>query len=313
MSGQNPKMAGSQVSKISKIVMKKISITMRQPQLGQKILELRKAKGFTQEELVEKCNLNVRTLQRIEAGEVSPRPFTIRSIFEVLEVDYSPEEEHDSKPIADQPFQKTTTPTIRNNPRLRQLLTTSLVAGGIYFLLAFIEAGMDFQWLLEDLRPNQPWIYVLVKLLVMFSLLLFIRGYYILAKSWNNEWTSTASIMYMIVVALTIMVDLGLFFQPDLSAELVMGGKSIVYGLGLFLFSISLLTLQKELGPLTLVAAAFGMLNGILFFTVILALPGLLLLAPVELLQIVLLFKARTVFHKAPNEGQQNASTPYLV
>ena len=43
---------------------------MKQPQLGHKILELRKAKGLTQEELVEMCNLNVRTLQRIEAGEV---------------------------------------------------------------------------------------------------------------------------------------------------------------------------------------------------------------------------------------------------
>src|SRR5690606_4460933 len=159
--------------------MNKIPITMRQPELGQKILEIRKAKGLTQEELVEKCNLNVRTLQRIEAGEVSPRPFTIRSIFEVLEVDYSPEEEYVSKPIVDQPFQTTTAPTVEENPRLRQLLTTSVIAGGIYFLLAFIEAGMDFQWLLEDLPPAQPWTYVIVKLFVAFSFLLFIRGYYL--------------------------------------------------------------------------------------------------------------------------------------
>ncbi|MCS5489833.1 helix-turn-helix domain-containing protein [Algoriphagus limi] len=46
---------------------------MKQPELGKKISELRKAKGMTQEELVEKCNLNVRTIQRIEAGEVTPR------------------------------------------------------------------------------------------------------------------------------------------------------------------------------------------------------------------------------------------------
>ncbi len=50
---------------------------MKQPELGKKISELRKAKGMTQEELVEKCNLNVRTVQRIEAGEVTPRSFTI--------------------------------------------------------------------------------------------------------------------------------------------------------------------------------------------------------------------------------------------
>lgn len=58
---------------------------MKQPDLGKKIAELRKAKGYTQEELVEKCNLSVRTLQRIEAGEVTPRSYTIKVIFASLD------------------------------------------------------------------------------------------------------------------------------------------------------------------------------------------------------------------------------------
>ena len=58
---------------------------MKQPELGRKIAELRKARGLTQEELVEKCNLNVRTLQRIESGEVAPRSHTIRVIFAALD------------------------------------------------------------------------------------------------------------------------------------------------------------------------------------------------------------------------------------
>ena len=58
---------------------------MNQPELGKKIAELRKAKGFTQEELVEKCNLSVRTLQRIESGEVAPRSYTLKLIFTALE------------------------------------------------------------------------------------------------------------------------------------------------------------------------------------------------------------------------------------
>lgn len=58
---------------------------MNQPDLGKKIAELRKAKGLTQEELVEKCNLNVRTLQRIESGEVTPRSYTIKAIFTALD------------------------------------------------------------------------------------------------------------------------------------------------------------------------------------------------------------------------------------
>jgi transcriptional regulator with XRE-family HTH domain len=58
---------------------------MKQPDLGKKIAELRKAKGLTQEELVQKCNLSVRTLQRIEAGEVTPRSYTVRIIFAALD------------------------------------------------------------------------------------------------------------------------------------------------------------------------------------------------------------------------------------
>lgn len=62
---------------------------MKQQDLGTKLAELRKAKGLTQEDLVAKCNINVRTLQRIEAGEVIPRSYTLQSILYVLEVDYS--------------------------------------------------------------------------------------------------------------------------------------------------------------------------------------------------------------------------------
>ncbi len=72
---------------------------MKQPELGRMIAERRKAKGFTQEELVEKCKLSVRTLQRIEAGEVEPRSYTVKIILEALDFDFSNSDEffHDVK------------------------------------------------------------------------------------------------------------------------------------------------------------------------------------------------------------------------
>ena len=57
---------------------------MEQPELGRKIAELRKARGLTQEELVEKCDVSVRTLQRIESGSVIPRSYTLKSISKEL-------------------------------------------------------------------------------------------------------------------------------------------------------------------------------------------------------------------------------------
>jgi transcriptional regulator with XRE-family HTH domain len=69
---------------------------MKQPELGKKISELRKAKGLTQEELVEKCNLSVRTLIRIEVGEVMPRSYTIKTIFYALDYNFYGSSENSS-------------------------------------------------------------------------------------------------------------------------------------------------------------------------------------------------------------------------
>lgn len=61
---------------------------IQQPELGRKIADFRKAKGLTQEELAMKCNVDVRTLQRIESAQVMPRAYNVRLIFEALEINY---------------------------------------------------------------------------------------------------------------------------------------------------------------------------------------------------------------------------------
>lgn len=56
-------------------------------QLGKKIQELRKEKGMTQEDLADKTGLNIRTIQRIENGDVDPRSYTLNQIAEALGVE----------------------------------------------------------------------------------------------------------------------------------------------------------------------------------------------------------------------------------
>lgn len=58
---------------------------MKQPELGIKVAELRREKGYTQEGLAEECQITPRTVQRIEAGEVEPRPYTLASLSEALD------------------------------------------------------------------------------------------------------------------------------------------------------------------------------------------------------------------------------------
>ncbi len=62
---------------------------MKEMDFSVKLTETRKIKGLTQEEVAERCNLNVRTIQRIESGQVNPRAHTIRAISDVLEINPS--------------------------------------------------------------------------------------------------------------------------------------------------------------------------------------------------------------------------------
>lgn len=61
---------------------------MNQPELGKKILELRLNKGLTQAELAERCKLSLRTVQRIESTEVTPRSHTIKVLLSDLGYDF---------------------------------------------------------------------------------------------------------------------------------------------------------------------------------------------------------------------------------
>ncbi|WP_100615635.1 helix-turn-helix domain-containing protein [Confluentibacter citreus] len=56
---------------------------------GLLIKELRLKKGITQEELAAKTDISVRTIQRIENGEVDPRAYTLQSIAAALDVDFA--------------------------------------------------------------------------------------------------------------------------------------------------------------------------------------------------------------------------------
>ena len=60
--------------------------TMDKSSIARKIIHFRKLKGITQETLAEITGLNVRTIQRIESGEVDPRLYTLKSIADALGV-----------------------------------------------------------------------------------------------------------------------------------------------------------------------------------------------------------------------------------
>lgn len=57
-------------------------------ELGQKIVTARKKKGLTQEQLADLTHITVRTIQRIESGESTPRPYTLQAIATALAIPF---------------------------------------------------------------------------------------------------------------------------------------------------------------------------------------------------------------------------------
>ena len=59
---------------------------MKNNDLAKKIKELRTRKGFSQDELAETAQINLRTVQRIESGETEPRGDTLQRLAMALNV-----------------------------------------------------------------------------------------------------------------------------------------------------------------------------------------------------------------------------------
>src|SRR3546814_1077775 len=115
---------------------------MQQPALGQKLAALRKAKNLTQEELVEQSRVSVRTIQRIEAGEVLPRMYTVKILLAALGVSY---ESFMSQTPQHLETKQNNVPAVS-----RYTLIIAAVAGAVFLVSETILGAMDIAWFTGD-------------------------------------------------------------------------------------------------------------------------------------------------------------------
>ncbi|GAB3012222.1 hypothetical protein GCM10027284_34600 [Cyclobacterium sediminis] len=251
---------------------------MEQPELGKKILELRKANGLTQEELVARCNINVRTIQRIEAGEVTPRSHTVRSIFAALEIDLDQLQARAALP----------------NPSKEksQWLLMAFISGLIYFILAFWEAYMDYELSTSPSLSVSAWQYTMVKISILVCYSLFMLGFHQMGRIWENNWIKPASLLAIAGIVICIAADLYLFYNMDTDPLPLMAAQAILFGSIYMIFGFGLYRYKKEFGNMAIGAGIAVMITGLLFMSVVLALLGLLFLATSEILLLFVLYSA---------------------
>ncbi len=281
---------------------------MKQPELGRKILELRKAKGLTQEELVEKCNISVRTLQRIEIGEVTPRSYTIRTILEALEYNLSAISVSDDDPDRSvigivRKYFLLETDAATSAEFIDSQLTVAWIAGVLYFLLGFFEGAA------EALRAHtfsyNPWLYIGLKLSVLVTFVLFQRGVVILGRLFDNYLLRIMSFVLIVGELITVGYDIASVFYPSSERALVLGAESFTYGGILIVYGLSLRRLRTAVGNLAKYAGLFEIIAGCFFLTVVLALGGFFVLMPANLLEIIILYKALDIVRENPPESSR--------
>jgi len=272
---------------------------MKQPLLGKKITELRKQKGLTQEELVERCNVTVRTIQRIESGETTPRIYTIKTILNALGLDY---EKVFEREYNEGKFDK----ILRFFPNnLKEVLNVSFIAGIVYFVLGFVEMGyyttsffdLDSQTNWSDLPVrnygsySDNGIYIFIKIISIISFSLLMRGFVLVGSYYKNYLVELmAFVMIIMHIIFEISEIVSINFENSL-VEFIMISKAVTFGVIMIFFGVGLLRLKTHLGNLPKITGILEIITGVCFATVFLSVFGLIFLTPLELLELLLLYK----------------------
>lgn len=257
--------------------------TMKQPELGKKIVDLRKQKGLTQEELVEKCNINVRTIQRIEAGETTPRSYTLKNIFEVLGVAYEDMVKKEKKEFS------------ISNDQLK-FLKWSWVFGIGYFFAGF-PAILSEYLKLKGFEVFGGFGDVVVKVIAIITFCFFIRGFFILGKVYNNQLLSITYIITLVAFVVFGVFEMVPTYNPLIMLSFSFPTKSILFGVLTILLGIGVVLLHKEYKTLAIITGSLEILTGIVLLLVFPGL-GVFLLFPMQILEVILLYTAYDKFKK---------------
>lgn len=161
---------------------------MKQPELGKRLNEIRNQKGITQKELSDLCSVDIRTIQRIEAGEVEPRMSTLKILAAALEYDELVLPQNTA---------------IVKNDQFITVLFVSLIAGIFYFFnfILYSIVGPNFTTI-----SGGPILFTLSMVHIISGGLLFL-GFVFIGKYYGNYLLFITSILIIILIPLFVIVD----------------------------------------------------------------------------------------------------------
>ena len=247
---------------------------MKQPELGQLISEGRKQKGFTQMDLAGECNVDIRTIQRIEAGEVTPRFYTLRIINEVLGTDFDlngTKNNGDEFLIGSQ-----------------KIIRYTWIAGIILILfLPFLvfEAFYPNPHLL--LARNGIFALTIIYMVVSFF---YYSGLLYFGRKNNLQLLPLAAFLTILVMVLYNTLKILNFSFEIISSPIVFAVFGYLFGITSILLGVAFILIHKVYRELAISAGILQLIAGLLYFFA--GLFGIIFGSIALILQVVFLVKA---------------------
>lgn len=217
---------------------------MKQPELGKKIYETRNQKGITQKELADSCNVDIRTIQRIESGEVVPRMSSLKLISATLEIEF-----------------KSCVESVQSvrNLFVNKILLVTLVVGVINLInwLFFITTIVPQ----NNINTTNGLIFIIIYVI---GGILYNYGFYELGKYQGNEIIQYTSLIGMIIVPSYYII----FFISQSThllsliwiVQIVSGINGVIFGVGLLKTNGQFLILYRISGILKILISPFFLL-----------------------------------------------------
>jgi transcriptional regulator with XRE-family HTH domain len=265
-------------------------IYMTQPLLGTRIAELRNQKGITQKELADACSIDIRTIQRIEAGKVLPRMYTIRLLATALGTETSYFNGDDIQ---------------NDNAQTGKHLKWPFIAG-LIFSLNYIPVVLNIITLAPDSIIKN--VFLIIHIV---SCVFFFRGFYLLGKQWRNQIMSISVLLSMILLPLLNVINLvqGILFFDTISMAVIFNVvcvNAIIFGMSWLSEASKRLpgnNLYKMAGYTTLVQSALFLTGNFQLIAT-----GLIISIFCNFLMTLILFKESRIEQTQNEEGTMSSA-----
>ncbi len=241
---------------------------MKQPELGRKIVELRQQKGLTQEELVAQCNISVRTIQRIEAGDVSPRIYTIKTILSALDRDLDDLQQSSFFETKVKEVMLLEIDSSKDISFLFKQLHIGWIAGILSMICFVFQLIEDSYYITEGDYYFGGMFYITLGIISIVLFALHMRAFVLIGELFKSYFLKVVSILFIAVNTLMILyaiIDMYYTYLPEAAYAIIF---CVFYGLMYLFFGYALLKL-KGLGQLPKAAGMMQLIIGGMFLTII--------------------------------------------